>query len=75
MAFIASNLRPVFSDAHQLRNKTGLPLLGVVSMTLSDVDRRAERRNMLQFYGASAGLVGIFVVGLLAMAFLTRAGG
>lgn len=75
VAFIASNLRPVFSDAHQLRNKTGLPLLGVVSMTLSDVDRRAERRNMLQFYGASAGLVGIFVVGLLAMAFLTRAGG
>ena len=75
VAFVASNLRPVFSDAHQLRSKTGLPLLGVVSMTLSDVDRRAERRGMLQFYGASVGLVGVFVVGLLAMAFLTRAGG
>ena len=44
-------------------------------MTLSEADRQSERRGMLQFYGASVGLVGIFVVGLLAMAFLTRAGG
>jgi len=75
VAFVASSLRPVFSDAQQLRSKTGLPLLGVVSMTLSEHDRQSERRGMLQFYGASAGLVGVFIVGLLAMAFLTRAGG
>ena len=75
VAFAASSLRPVFSDANQLRQKTGLPLLGVVSMALSDTDRRAERRGMIQFYGASAALVGVFVVGLAAMAFLTRAGG
>ncbi len=72
VAFLASQLRPVFSDAHDLRAKTGLPLLGVVSMSLSDAERRAERRGMIQFYGASAGLVGLFVVGLVAMAFMAR---
>jgi polysaccharide chain length determinant protein (PEP-CTERM system associated) len=72
VAFVASQLRPVFSDPHELRAKTGLPMLGVISMALSDGERRAERRSMIQFYGASAGLVGVFVVGLVAMAFMAR---
>ena len=72
VSFVASQLRPVFSDANELRLKTGLPMLGVVSMSLSDSERRAERRSMIQFYGASAGLVGVFVVGLVAMAFMAR---
>lgn len=72
VAFLASQLRPVFSDAHEMRTKTGLPILGVVSMALGDAERRAERRNLIQFYGASAGLIGIFVVGLVAMAFVSR---
>ena len=71
-AFVASQLRPVFADAQDLRLKTGLPILGVVSMALGDVERRAERRNLVQFYGASAGLVGLFIVGLVAMAFISR---
>lgn len=75
VAFVASQLRPVFSDAHELRTKTGLPMLGVVSAALSDEDRRRERRGTLQFYGASASLVGMFIVGLVAMAFLARQGG
>ena len=74
VAFVASQLRPVFSDANELRAKTGLPILGVISMSLSEVERRAERRGMIQFYGASAGLIGMFVVGLVAMAFLSRMG-
>jgi polysaccharide chain length determinant protein (PEP-CTERM system associated) len=72
VAFLASQLRPVFSDAYEMRSKTGLPILGVVSMALGDAERRAERRNLIQFYGASAGLIGIFVVGLVAMAFVSR---
>lgn len=72
VALVASQLRPVFNDAHELRTKTGLPLLGVVSMSLTDGERRAERRGMIQFYGATAGLVGVFVVGLVAMAFMAR---
>ena len=74
LSFVASQLRPVFNDANDLRMKTGLPILGVISMSLSDGERLAERRNMIQFYGASAGLVGMFVVGLVAMAFVSRLG-
>jgi putative flippase GtrA len=72
VAFVASQLWPVFNDANDLRSKTGLPLLGVVSMSMSDAERRAERRNIVQFYGASAGLVGVFIVGLVFMAFISR---
>lgn len=74
VAFVASQLRPVFSDANDLRTKTGLPIIGVISLSLGDSERRAERRGMIQFYGASAGLVGLFVVGLVAMVFITRLG-
>jgi polysaccharide chain length determinant protein (PEP-CTERM system associated) len=72
VAFVASQLRPVFSDPQELRTKTGLPMLGVISMSLTESERRAERRGMIQFYGASAGLIGLFVVGLVAMAFIAR---
>lgn len=72
VAFVGSQLRPVFNDANELRQKTGLPMLGVISMALNEQEQRAERRGMIQFYGAAAGLVGVFVVGLVAMAFITR---
>jgi len=72
LAFLGSQLRPVFSDGGELRGKTGLPLLGVVSMSLSEAERRGERRSLIRFFGASAGLVSIFVVGLIAMATVGR---
>ena len=75
IAFLGSQLRPVFTDANELRMKTGLPLLGVISMSLSDAERRQERLGLIRFFGASAGLVGIFVVGLIAMAILARQAG
>ncbi len=75
VAFLASQLRPVFSDANELRTRTGLPLLGVVSLVVSDEQRRGERSSLLRFIGASGGLVGLFVLGLVAMAILSRQGG
>lgn len=72
LAFAASQLRPVYGDANELRTKTGLPLLGVVSLVMSDVDRRRERVGMIRFVGASGGLVGVFILGLIAMAMLAR---
>jgi polysaccharide chain length determinant protein (PEP-CTERM system associated) len=74
-AFAASQLRPVYSDGAELRTKTGLPLLGVVSMVMSDIDRRRERMGTLRFFGASGGLVGLFVLGMVAMALLAQRGG
>jgi polysaccharide chain length determinant protein (PEP-CTERM system associated) len=74
-AFAASQLRPVYSDGAELRAKTGLPLLGVVSLVMSDADRRRDRLGTLRFFGASGGLVGLFVLGMVAMALLAQRGG
>lgn len=75
VAFAASQLRPVYSDAGELRTKTGLPLLGVVSLVMSENDRRRERMGTLRFLGASAGLVGMFVVGMVLIALLAQRAG
>lgn len=66
-AFAASQLRPVFYTASELRAKTDLPLLGVVSMVLSDGQRRKERVDMMRFGAATAALVGVFLIGMPVM--------
>jgi polysaccharide chain length determinant protein (PEP-CTERM system associated) len=68
VAFLGSQLRPVFLDANDLRHKTGLPMLGVVSIVMGDTDRRRERMDRLRFIGASGSLVLLFGIGLAAMA-------
>jgi polysaccharide chain length determinant protein (PEP-CTERM system associated) len=67
LALVASQLRPVFLDAGEIRSKTGLPLLGIVSVVLNDGDRRRERLGMWRFVGASGSLVGVFVLGIVFM--------
>jgi len=74
-AFAAAQLRPTFADADVLRAKTGMPLLGVVSMLTTESDRRAERLGLIRFVSASGGLVGLFIAGLIAMVLLNRYGG
>lgn len=74
VSFVASQLRPVFSDPHELRVKTGIPMLGAISMAMSEVELRAERIGLIRFYGASVGLVGLFVVGLVAMTVIAQNG-
>ena len=74
LAFVASQLRPVYMDANDLRAKTGLPVLGVVSVVLNDLDRHRERMSLYRFVGASGGLVGVFAIGLAAMTILARTG-
>jgi capsular polysaccharide biosynthesis protein len=74
-AFAAAQLRPTFSDGNELRAKTGLPLLGVVTGLISDEDRRRERVGLFRFVTASGGLVGLFIAGLIAMTLMNRYGG
>lgn len=71
VAFAASQVRPVFMDVNELRNKTGLPLLGVVSVVMGDGDRRRERMDRLRFFGASGSLLVAFALGLAATAVVT----
>ncbi|HOB95323.1 MAG TPA: GNVR domain-containing protein, partial [Aquabacterium sp.] len=68
--FVASQVRPVFDDVHQLRAKTGLPLLGVVSMILSDEDRKRERSNRLRFYFGTGGLLASYLVAMVTVSII-----
>lgn len=68
--FVASQVRPVFDDVHQLRAKTGLPLLGVVSMILTDEDRKRERANRLRFYFGTGGLFASYLVAMVTVSII-----
>lgn len=68
LAFLLSQLRPTFYDPSELRAKTGLPLLGVVSLRLDDKLRLKERGSLIRFVSATASLVGLFAVGLAVTA-------
>lgn len=69
-ALVASQLRPVYNDAHELRVKTGLPLLGVVSMVLSEGQQKLERANNLRFYAGTGGLLATFLVAMVTVSIL-----
>ena len=68
LAFLLSQLRPAFYDPTELREKTGLPLLGIVSLRVDDNVRRKERSSLIRFISAVASLVGLFAVGLAVTA-------
>lgn len=70
VTFALSQLRPVYNDAQELRAKTGLPLLGVVSMILSDEDRKRERAGRLRFYAGTGGLFASFVVAMVTVSII-----
>ena len=70
VSFAVSQLRPVYNDAQELRTKTGLPLLGVVSMILSDEERKRERTGMIGFYAGSGGLLATFLLAMVTVSIL-----
>jgi hypothetical protein len=69
-AFAASQLRPVFHDAGELRLRTELPVLGVVSRLVGDADKRRERVDLIRFAAGSGGLIAAYALGLAAMAIM-----
>ncbi len=70
-SFVASQLRPVFHDARSLRNLVDLPLLGVVTLVMNDIEKRKEKTDLNRFLAASGGLVGLFLISILALAFIS----
>ena len=71
-AFAASQVRPVFFHANELRAKIELPILGMVSAVIGDADRRHQRIDRLRFASASGGLVLLFLAGLAAASFFAN---
>ncbi|MBP6898881.1 MAG: chain length-determining protein [Burkholderiaceae bacterium] len=71
VAFGMSQIRPVFNDAFELRNRSGLPLLGVVSMVATDEERRAIRRGNLRFVAGAGGFFASFLVAMVSVSVLS----
>lgn len=70
-AFVASQLRAVFFDARTLRDIVGLPLLGVVTLVVSDSSRHKEKSDLRRFVAASSGLAGVFILGIIILTFVS----
>ena len=69
-AFAASQLRPVFHGASDLRAKLEYPILGVVSLVTSEADVRREKVDLMRFLVSSGSLLAIFVAGLITMSLI-----
>jgi polysaccharide chain length determinant protein (PEP-CTERM system associated) len=61
VAWLLHMLRPVFHDVADLRGATGLPVLGVVSMTWLERHRRARGIELTSFAVAGVFLLAAFV--------------
>jgi polysaccharide chain length determinant protein (PEP-CTERM system associated) len=66
-AYVANEVRRTFYDGRSLREASGLPLLGVVSMLMNDAQRRAERMSLLRFAGGVGVLVGVYLVSFVVL--------
>jgi hypothetical protein len=71
-AFAASQLRPVFHDARTLRNVIDLPLLGVVTLVLSDAGKQKEKSDLVKFFTLLSALIVSFAVLIGTLAFISR---
>ncbi|MDI3490040.1 MAG: protein tyrosine kinase modulator [Thauera sp.] len=67
LTFLISQLRPAFADGRMLREVTGLPVLGVVSMLQTDERRRKRRRGLLAFGGGVLAYAASFAVAVVAL--------
>ena len=71
-AFVASQLRPVFQRASDLREKFDLPSLGVISLIQSDVEKRHERFDKIGFLAASSMLFIVFAAVMIVTAVVPK---
>jgi polysaccharide chain length determinant protein (PEP-CTERM system associated) len=70
-AYFANEARPTIYDARSLRELSGLPVLGVVSMVMSEPRQRAERASVFRFIGGVGALVGTYMASFVVLQMLT----
>ena len=70
LAFLVSQIRPTFNDPRTLREVTGLPLLGMVSMTWTHQQTRKYKTRLIAFILSFLSLMGAYAA-IMAMLFLT----
>lgn len=69
-AYALGQLKSSFATPQKLERAFDLPVIGSVSLTVSDAARAIEQKRLKQFAGACAGLGSIFVI-LLAIEFVS----
>jgi len=69
-AYGVGQLRSTFATSQKLERSLELPVIGSISLAMSDAARALERKRFKQFSGGVAALVGVFVI-LLAIEFVT----
>jgi polysaccharide chain length determinant protein (PEP-CTERM system associated) len=69
-AYAMGQLKSGFATAQKLERAFDLPVIGAISLTLSDSARAFEQRRLKQFAGACAALGGLFVI-LVAIEFVS----
>jgi polysaccharide chain length determinant protein (PEP-CTERM system associated) len=74
-ALLASHIRGVFFDGRSLRESSGLPLLGVVTLVPSDDTLQREKSDLRRFAAASGGLVVAYCLGMLLVSLLSARAG
>ncbi len=65
-AYALGQLKSSFATPQKLERVFGLPVIGSISLTVSDAARAIEQKRLKQFAGACAGLGAMFVI-LLAI--------
>ncbi len=66
VAYVLSQLRSSYATPNKLEKSMGLPVIGSISLTVSETARAFRRKRFKQFAGATAGLFGVLVI-LLAI--------
>jgi polysaccharide chain length determinant protein (PEP-CTERM system associated) len=74
-ALLASHVRGVFFDGRSLRESTGLPLLGVVSLVPSSATLAGEKSDLRRFVAATGGLVVAYGLGMLLLTLMSARAG
>ncbi len=69
ITFLLTQLRPVFFETSALRDATGLPLLGVVTLVKNDAMRRRDARSLRRFLMAIMALVVLFLIGMATLSY------
>lgn len=72
MAFVASQLRPVFFDGKSLREVTGIPVLGMVTLLPNEARRLQERASLYRFLLAGIALIVTYGAGVAMLTFMSQ---
>lgn len=59
-AFLMSKIRPTFLSQNDLRNETGLPILGTITMIWTDHEKRRKQRSLYAFGASFASLLVLY---------------